>query len=166
MKVIILIMNTRETLSNITTMSETEYQHILVAVDQSEDAEKVGKKALMVAKRNHAKITLLNILEGISISAGYELMPIIPQVSDSEIIAEAKKSMRELSMRLGIPDADTMVISALSTKEGILRAAEELKADLLVLGSHTRTGLGVLLGSTSGSIINDSPCDILTVKVS
>lgn len=69
-------------------------------------------------------------------------------------------------MKLGIPDADTMVISALSTKEGILRASEELKADLLVIGSHTRSGLGVLLGSTSGSIINDSPCDILTVKVS
>ncbi|PWD86867.1 universal stress protein [Ignatzschineria cameli] len=148
-------------------MSESnEYQHILVAVDQSADAEKVGRQALIVAQRNHAKITLLNILEGISISAGYELMPIIPQVSDSEIIAEAKKSMRELSLKLGIPDCDTMVISALSTKEGILRAAEELKADLLVIGSHTRSGLGVLLGSTSGSIINDSPCDILTVKVS
>lgn len=143
----------------------SEYKHILVAVDQSEDSEKIGRQALVVAKRNHAKITLLNILEGISLSAGYELMPVIPQVSDSEMIAEAKKSMRELSFKLGIPDADTLVISALSTKEGILKAAEDLNADLLVIGSHTRYGLGVLLGSTSGSIINDSPCDILTVKV-
>ena len=143
----------------------SEYKHIVVAVDQSEDSEKIGRQALVVAKRNHAKITLLNILEGISLSAGYELMPVIPQVSDSEMIAEAKKSMRELSFKLGIPDADTLVISALSTKEGILKAAEDLNADLLVIGSHTRYGLGVLLGSTSGSIINDSPCDILTVKV-
>ncbi len=143
----------------------SEYKHILVAVDQSEDSEKIGRQALVVAKRNHAKITLLNILEGISLSAGYELMPVIPQVSDSEMIAEAKKLMRELSFKLGIPDADTLVISALSTKEGILKAAEDLNADLLVIGSHTRYGLGVLLGSTSGSIINDSPCDILTVKV-
>lgn len=144
----------------------SEYKHILVAVDQSEDSEKIGRQAMVVAKRNHAKITLLNILEGISLSAGYELMPVIPQVSDSEMIAEAKKSMRELSCKLGIPDADTLVISALSTKEGILKAAEDLNVDLLVIGSHTRYGLGVLLGSTSGSIINDSPCDILTVKVS
>ncbi len=143
-----------------------EYRHVLVAVDQSEDAEKVGRQALVVAKRNHAKITLLNILEGISISAGYELMPVIPQVSDDEMVAEAKKAMRELSHKLGIPDADTLVISALSTKEGILKAAAELDVDLLVVGSHTRHGLALLLGSTTGSIVNDSPCDILTVKVS
>ncbi len=143
-----------------------EYKHVLVAVDQSEDAEKIGRQALVVAKRNHAKITLLNILEGISISAGYELMPVIPQVSDDEMVSEAKKSMRELSHKLGIPDADTLVISALSTKEGILKAAAELDVDLLVVGSHTRHGLALLLGSTTGSIVNDSPCDILTVKVS
>lgn len=142
-----------------------QYKHILVAVDQSDDAESVGRKALGVAKRNRAKLTLLNILESISLNTSYELMPVIPQGTDDEVLAEAKKSMRELSFKLGIPDADTLVISALSTKEGILKAAKELDVDLLIIGSHTRQGLALLLGSTSGSIINDSPCDILTIKV-
>lgn len=142
-----------------------QYKHIVVAVDQSEDAESIGYKALCMAKRNRAKLTILNILESISLNTNYELMPVFPQGTDDEVLADAKKSMRELSFKLGIPDVDTMVVSALSTKEGILKAVAELNADLLVIGSHTRQGLSLLLGSTSASIINDSPCDILTIKL-
>ncbi len=142
-----------------------EYHHVLAAIDQSDDSERIVNQAIVVAKRNHAKITLLHVLEDINIAVGYELMPIISESSDSEIITEAKKNARELAIRLGIPDADTHVVSAFSTKEGIIKSAEKLDVDLVVVGAHTRSGLSLLLGSTSGSIINDCPCDILVVKV-
>ncbi|GAA5093537.1 universal stress protein [Wohlfahrtiimonas larvae] len=142
-----------------------EYKHVLVAIDHSDDSEKIVKQAIVVAQRNHAKITLLHVIEDINIALGYELMPIISEQTDTEIVSEAKRHARALADRLGIPDADTHVVSAFSTKEGIIKTSESLKVELVVVGAHTRQGLALLLGSTSGSIINDSPCDVLVVKV-
>jgi nucleotide-binding universal stress UspA family protein len=48
---------------------------------------------------------------------------------------------------------------------GILRAAAEVAADLIVLGSHGRSGLGrVLLGSVAEGVLRHAPCPVLTVK--
>jgi len=49
--------------------------------------------------------------------------------------------------------------------EGILCAAAETKCDLIVLGTHGRSGLGrVLLGSVAESVLREAPCLVLTVK--
>jgi universal stress protein A len=43
--------------------------------------------------------------------------------------------------------------------------AEELDADLIVLGTHGRHGLGLMLGSTANAVLHGAPCDVLAVKV-
>ena len=52
-----------------------------------------------------------------------------------------------------------------SVIEGILRAANETKCDLIVVGTHGRSGLGrMLLGSVAESVLREAPCLVLTVK--
>ncbi len=143
-----------------------EYNHVLFAMDYSEDAQIVGEKAKAIAARNNnAKLTVIHVIEEVSIAAGYELMPLLPDIADDETKAESKRAMIEMTKKLGISDADSMVITAFSTKEGIIRAAKDLKADLIVIGAHTRHGLSLLLGSTANAILNDAPCDVLTIKL-
>lgn len=43
--------------------------------------------------------------------------------------------------------------------------AEEQKADLIVIGSHGRHGLGRLLGSTANGVLQGAPCDVLAVRI-
>ena len=47
----------------------------------------------------------------------------------------------------------------------IQRVAEECEADLIVVGSHTRSGLARLLGSTANGVMDSAPCDVLAVHV-
>jgi nucleotide-binding universal stress UspA family protein len=47
----------------------------------------------------------------------------------------------------------------------ILKTAQELKADLIVMGTHGRTGIGRLfLGSVAEEVIRKAPCPVMTVK--
>ncbi len=68
-----------------------------------------------------------------------------------------------------VPDArDDCVrtlVRMLRTKEGILGAAREHGADLIVVGSHGRHGLALLLGSTANAVLHGAPCDVLAVRI-
>jgi len=43
--------------------------------------------------------------------------------------------------------------------------AEKINADLIVLGTHGRHGLGLMLGSTANAVLHGAPCNVLTVMV-
>jgi universal stress protein A len=43
--------------------------------------------------------------------------------------------------------------------------AEELKAGLIVIGSHGRHGLGMILGSTANGVLHGASCDVLAVRI-
>lgn len=90
---------------------------------------------------------------------GYVLPP------DPEVV---RKGLQEQLERLQPPEAGIQVERLL--REGdpvreILRAARETKPDLLVLGTHGRTGVGrLLMGSVAEAVLRKAPCPVLTVK--
>jgi nucleotide-binding universal stress UspA family protein len=64
------------------------------------------------------------------------------------------------------PGAQTSLREGLPVDE-ILRAAKEASADLIVLGTHGRTGLPhVVLGSVAERVVRAAPCPVLTVRLS
>lgn len=143
------------------------YQHILFAADFSDDALRVGERAREVAQRCGARLSLIHVVEDINISlgGGYELLPVLPELPDEALLREAREMLRELAQRLGVEHAETGVVNAPSTKEGILDAARECGADLIVVGSHGRHGLALLLGSTANAVLHGAPCDVLAVRI-
>ena len=93
------------------------------------------------------------------------MLPVLPELPDEALLREARELLGELARRLEVEDAEKWVINAPSTKEGILGAARDHGADLIVVGSHGRHGLALLLGSTANAVLHGAPCDVLAVRI-
>jgi universal stress protein A len=86
-------------------------------------------------------------------------------VPDEQTLLAAKENLTQLAQRLGLEASNRQVVTAVSTKEGILEAAVEHQADLIVVGSHGRHGFALLLGSTANAVMHGAPCDVLAVRI-
>lgn len=142
------------------------YQHILFATDFTDEALQVGARAKEIAQRYGARLSLVHVIEPVVVSPGYDLLPVLPEeLPDAALRASSQEALRRLAERLEIQDAEQRVITGVSTKEGILEAVQELGADLIVIGSHGRHGLALLLGSTANAVLHGAPCDVLAVRI-
>jgi universal stress protein A len=141
------------------------YRHILVAVDFSEHAERAVERASDLAKHYSAELSMVHVVEYLPI-LDPSFGPVVPfDVDLSETMLEAgKKRIAELGERSGIPENHRWVEMG-SPKAEIVRIAEEQKADLIVLGSHGRHGVALLLGSTAASVMHHAGCDVLAVRL-
>lgn len=140
------------------------YSHVLIAVDLTDDSPKVVRKGLEIANHYGAKLSLLHVVEFIPVDpAGEALLP--PPVDlEGEIVQGARQRLDALCAELGLKDAPRRVEIGVIKME-IVKAATEVKADLIVLGSHERHGLALLLGSTEKAILHKAPCDVLAVRL-
>ena len=82
---------------------------------------------------------------------------------ENELVAEAKKSMHHLAESMGLAEHHdhTEVGNA---HDIIIQQIKDNSADLLIIGSHGRSGWRALLGSTANAVLHESPCDVLAVK--
>jgi universal stress protein A len=81
-----------------------------------------------------------------------------------EFIELGRKKLAELAASLAIPEAQTWLETG-SPKQEITRIAEENAVDLIVVGSHGRHGLALLLGSTANGVLHQATCDVLAVRL-
>lgn len=140
------------------------YSHILLAVDFSPSAEAVAGKALELSQAFTAKLSLIHVVEFVPVDLSNEL--VLPQAAeiDQELLQVAEQRLRELAARIGTPECPCIVVQG-NTRREILRVAEENQVDLIVLGSHGREGIQLLLGSTANAVLHGAPCDVLAVRV-
>jgi universal stress protein A len=139
------------------------YKKILLAVDLSEDSERIGERAKAIASASQAEITLLHVVEYVPVEPmGEALLPTV-QI-ESELMDRARTKLAQLSQRLGLAHAQQIVESG-SIKAEIVRTAQRLHSDLIVLGSRERHGLAILLNFTEDSVLHAAPCDVLAVRL-
>jgi universal stress protein A len=93
---------------------------------------------------------------------GEALLPTV-QI-ESELVERARKRLTELAGKLGLSDARQLVETG-GIKTEIIRTAQRLGADLIVLGSRERHGLAILLNFTEDAILHAAPCDVLAVRL-
>lgn len=143
-----------------------KYTHILVAVDFSPAAEQVISKAGTMAKHDDAKISLLHVVEYLPPidSLGEPFATANWEVDEDMLIDRAQQSLQELSKKHHIAEGNHHVQVGVPKHE-IARFVEENNCDLVVMGSHGRHGISLLLGSTANAVLHEMPCDILTVKL-
>ena len=81
-----------------------------------------------------------------------------------EAMVIAAQRLADFGSRYGISPNRQMVLTGAAATE-VRSKAEEIGADLIVLGSHGTSGWKLLLGSTANKVLHAAPCDIMTVRV-
>lgn len=141
------------------------YKHILLAVDFFEKDDIVVSRAKDLADKFQAKLSIIHVVDNMPITdAGYGAE--IPYNLDltAELMAVAKTKLTKLAEILAITE-DRRWLEMGSPKLEIIRTANENDVDLIVVGSHGRHGLALLLGSTANSVLHHAQCDVLAVRL-
>ncbi len=144
-----------------------KYQHILAAIDLTEEAPEVLESAQTLAALYGASLSVLTVIRPLTYAyTGIETATMGQAIMNFEVEAEAaaRKRMEALCAPLGVP-ADRRHILFGAPAPEIRDRAKVLGADLVVMGSHGRHGLGLILGSTANSVLHGAPCDVLTVRI-
>ncbi|MFI4955361.1 MAG: universal stress protein [Gammaproteobacteria bacterium] len=135
------------------------YQHILIATDLGTDSEQLCARAHQLVKLTGAKVSLLHVIEA-QFSYGYAYS--WPQEFTEQILEEVRELMANLGERYQIA-GDNQIIEEGVAKVKILEVAQNINADCIVVGTHTKHGLQGLIGSTASAVLRHSPVDVLTV---
>jgi len=140
------------------------YKNILLAVELHNDEEKKAtKKAVALAKEHEAKLTLVHAIEHIR-SYGAAYGAAVGVEIEEMLQKNAKKDMGKLGDLTGV-DTKDQIIEFGPAKTIILEEAEKIKADLIIVSSHGRHGVRLLLGSTANAVLHGAKCDVLAVRV-
>jgi universal stress protein A len=141
----------------------SRYQSILVAIDLSEDSTPVLQRARSLAEGSGAALHLIHVIEPLSFAYGGDI-PMDFSGIQEEIHQQATQQLERFAENHGI-DAQHRRIVLGKPEVEIHETAKELNTDLIVLGSHGRHGLALLMGSTANGVMHGAGCDVLAVRV-
>lgn len=143
------------------------YSHILVAIDLTNTAEQVIQKALNLSSQGKTRLSLIHAIDYLPYMGFGETALITPTytIPNEDLINSARKPIEELQKKLGLEQSNLAIELGNAATE-IVRFADENNVDLVVLGSHGRHGVKLLLGSTANGVLHHANCDVLAVRVS
>ncbi len=140
---------------------------ILFPTDFSQGARAAMDHAVSLARDYKANLILLYVIQDISIAEWY----IPSSLSMTDLVEDMQKSAwKEMDrwageVPAGVAHTEKMVVRGVPFVE-ILRTAKEKNADLIVIGTHGRTGIDhMLFGSTAEKVVRKSVCPVLTVRI-
>lgn len=145
------------------------YSHILVATDGSDLADRALDQAIAIAKALNSEVTVVTVSEPVGVAGAYAYEGYV--IDPNELIerqeevarglldkAEAKVTAAGLGVR-------TVHVKDSFPADGIVITAQNLRTDLIVMGSHGRRGLGrLLLGSQTNNVLAHTKTPVLVTR--
>ena len=141
----------------------SDYTKILIAVDLSEESALVARRARSVASGINADLHVIHVIEPLSFAYGGDIPMDFSGIQD-EIHQQAAQQLQRFGETHGIPEDHQHIVLGRPEVE-IHSKADEIGADLIVVGSHGRYGLALLMGSTANGVLHGATCDVLAVRV-
>jgi universal stress protein A len=142
-------------------------KRILHATDFSKASARALNEAVELAKQNRAELAIVHVIEPTPYVAGDELGTAEIYTKLEETAKQnAEASMSKLLKRLNKPNMKVQgfLLTGPASDE-IVNAAKKKKANMIVIGTHGRTGLSkLLMGSVAGKVISLATCPVLTVR--
>ena len=143
------------------------FSKILVPFDGSKYSEKAFEKALEIASKFSSGITVLSILEAEQVDGHMGVsLDSLEDVQDRQVnIAKSMlENLKEDAKARKVP-LEIKVMYDPSTSKGIVSYAQSNGVDVIVMGSHGRTGLKKLvLGSVANSVTGHAKCHVIIIK--
>ena len=140
------------------------YKNILLAVELEVAGDELPtQRATKLAKQFGAKLSIVHAIEHIS-SYGAAYGVAIGAEIEEMLLENATKEIRKFGTAIKVPEAD-QILKFGPAKLVILEEAERIGADLIIVGSHGRHGVRLLLGSTANAVLHSTTCDVLAVRL-
>jgi len=138
---------------------------LLIAVDASKESIPVlkqGRELSILLDADYSILTVVEPLRFVYINEGDLAGRFIPSIEDMK--DHVKRSLLEMTKSTSIPPEKIMVEEG-KVVDTILSIAEENAFDLIIVGSHGKSGLKLLLGSTANGVLHHAKCNVLAVRV-
>ena len=144
-----------------------DFKSVLFATDFSESSDHAFEYAYTVAKCFSARLLVLHIINELVDLRGFYVPHISIDKLEEEMAERANKMMTKFikTHSQGYAHIESFVVPGIPYDE-ILKKADEESVDLIVLGTHGRTGLDhVLFGSTAEKVVRKSTIPVMTIRV-
>ena len=141
----------------------SNYSTILLAIDLSEESEKVIEPAKKFMAAFDSKVHVLHTIEPFAFAFGGDIPFDVVEIQE-QLIDHAKQNIQQLIEKSGLVTEETDVVVG-SVNAEVHRKAKEINADLVIVGSHGRHGLALLLGSHASDVIHHAEYDVLAVRI-
>ncbi len=143
------------------------FKTILFATDFSEGSDFAFQYALSMARKFDGKLLIIHIInEPVDLRGFY-----VPHISFDKLEEEIEQGAEKLMEKFcrthmqDFTDYESFVFPGIPYDE-IIKNAVDFNADLIVLGTHGRTGLDhVLFGSTAEKVVRKSPVPVMTIRI-
>ncbi|MCM2263681.1 MAG: universal stress protein [Desulfuromonadales bacterium] len=143
------------------------FQSILFATDFSESSDHAFQYALSMARKFESRLGIIHVIsEPVDLRGFY-----VPHISFDKLEEEIEQGalkMMEKFCRTHVQDyakVESFVVPGIPFDE-IIKKAAEINADLIVVGTHGRTGLDhVLFGSTAEKVVRKSTVPVMTIRI-
>jgi len=141
------------------------FKNILVSYDGTNFSNRAFRKALDIAEKDESKITIFTVIEGeYSAITGFSKINIQTirkqQSAAKKYIYKLEKDAKNLNVPISVK-----IKQGTSIIKEIISMANSDKTDLIVMGSHGRTGLNkLILGSVANGVAQQSKCSVMVIK--
>jgi nucleotide-binding universal stress UspA family protein len=142
------------------------FERILVATDFSAASAPAFAKAIVMAKQAGAELTIAHAYQPPSMLLDGYVPPATYEKWDHGLEEEVRKKLQHL-----VEDAEKAGVVAVplvltgNPDEAITEAARDLDCDLVIMGTHGRTGVSrFFLGSVASRVISTAPCPVMTIQ--
>ena len=140
-------------------------KHILVPTDFSESSNQALDYAITFASKLQARLTVLHVVELFPL--GSADMTTVPEAYIEDLKREADRTMQLYLARITAAGlTGDVVVTHGSALQEIMEVAKVQHVDLIIMGTHGRTGLPhLLLGSVAERLVRLAPCPVLVVRL-
>ena len=140
---------------------------VLVPTDFSESARHALTYGTSFAREYEAELTLLHVVENLTVGYASDLFPVPMQEVFQEISGYAKTELAKLGAQAREKNVSVVEHVAQGKPSAeIIRFARETEIDMIVLGTHGKGMLDqALFGSTTERVVRRAPCPVLTVRL-
>jgi nucleotide-binding universal stress UspA family protein len=136
------------------------YRNIILAYDGSKFSNKALQEAISIAKSSGGSLVILSVVD---ITDEFESEA--PGLTDKMTEKLLKLAQKALGKAVAAKVKARIEVHVGDAYEMIVDIAKKKKADVIVMGSHGRTGLTrLLMGSVTSRVIGHAPCAVLVVK--
>lgn len=139
------------------------YSRILLAIDLTDESSQLITKADELARLYGAELNIIHVVEPLTFAYGGDV-PMDLSTIQEQLDDHAKRKMDTLCAAISQPVNQQYIVTG-HTESEIHRIANDTDTDLIIVGSHGRHGLALLLGSTANGVLHGARCDVLAVRV-